>query len=263
MKNEASFSAFFNGHIWRIFPDTDFQVLVLEIRNYEAREVSFAAVDLIEKGLIWQDFKLSEPWWTGIETVKNGHILFHGYNHIQYANHLGISCMSIANQQIIWERKDFIFKSISQNHIIVSHRKETLFTKFLQINFFSGEIMSEFEGQVGFELDTPSSVLYPLKFESDDSAFSKVLTFLEKKMQLKAVFTVEYLEYNECIIISFYIKEGDKLQNRLILLDNNANLLHDWLLAENLTGIGTQTFLVINNRLIFVQHSNELKIYEL
>ncbi|MFN0050487.1 MAG: DUF4905 domain-containing protein [Cytophagales bacterium] len=263
MEKLPAFSAIFNGHIWRIIPDFETQCLVIEIRNYEHRIVTFAAINLRKKAVLWQNFSLKETWWIGIEAVKCGHIYFHGYNHIQYANHLAISCLQIESQKILWERSDIIFHSIDKNQLIAQKKNQDFSHLFLTLDLKTGHTLSEFEGILNNSIEPNASVFYPIMYDAQDEAFSRLVIFLQKKLEFVVVNAVEYLEYNDFIIISFYIKEGDKLQNRLILLDKDAFLLLDLILDQNLDGIGTQTFLVLNNQLIFVKHKTELSIYDL
>jgi hypothetical protein len=263
MERLLAFSAIFSGQIWRIIPDYEAQFLVLEIRNYEYRTVSFSTVDIDKKKILWHDYACKETWWVGIEAVQSDNIYFHGYNHIQFANHLGISCLQIESQKLLWERSDMIFHSIRNNQLVAKRKNQDFSSRFLNLNLQTGEINDEFDGILENDIQPNLGVFYPIIFDAQDEAFSKLVIFLQKKLELIVVKAVEYLEYNDYIIISFYTKEGEKLQNRLILLDKNAFLLLDLMLDQNLEGIGTQTFLVLNNQLIFVQSKTQIKIYDL
>jgi len=268
MTTEQKFSALFDGYIWRIVADEYAPILVLEIRNYDNREVSYAAVDIEKFQLLWHDFRLSELWWAGIEAVANGLIYFHGYNHIQYANHIGINCLDVAKKEILWENKHLIFHSLNRQHLIAQNRVDAYSSSYQHVNPLSGEVLYTCE-ILPIDVEVPrlhqaiSTRFYPMFMEETDYNFTKIVLFVKKILKVDAVLAIEYLEHNAKIVISFHTKQNNKLQNRLILLDSEANILHDWILGDDLVGIARQTFLVIGTHIIFVQHKNEIKIYEL
>lgn len=72
----------------------------------------------------------------------------------------------------------------------------------------------------------------------------------------------EYLEFDDHVAVSYYI--GDKeMANYLLIADMRRNVVFHELLADKLSGIGQDTFMIVDNKLIFVQQKTELCIYQL
>lgn len=235
-------------------------MLVLEIRNYENRTASFAAIDISSQQLLWHDLQLEETWWIGIEAVHFGHILFHGYDHLQYSNHLGITCVNATSQTIIWERKDITFKAVSGTAIEVFGKNQPFQLEFELVDIKTGEKLTQNKDEV---LETKKNLLFPSLYFSTEEVFPKIAKFIELKTNEIACQVIEYLEYNSFIIISFYTKENEILQNRLILLNGDAQILMETTIDDNLKGVGNQTFMVFNNFLIYIHKKTELKLFEL
>ncbi|MEQ8927808.1 MAG: hypothetical protein RLO81_18470 [Fulvivirga sp.] len=72
---------------------------------------------------------------------------------------------------------------------------------------------------------------------------------------------IEYLEWNNYISLSYYTGVKN-MANFLLTVNDTKEAVHHICLAENLTGIGQDTFSVDNNKLIFVKDNCEIFIYQ-
>lgn len=72
----------------------------------------------------------------------------------------------------------------------------------------------------------------------------------------------EYFESERIVAISYYIKE-QSLANYLLITDMDRNILMHELLANNISGIGQETFSIVKDNVIFARNKLELKVYSL
>lgn len=74
---------------------------------------------------------------------------------------------------------------------------------------------------------------------------------------------VEYLEFNDWIMVSAYVEESAKLANYLLVFRSTGALVLTLKLGENLAGLGSDTFFILSGCLFLVQNKTDLVAYRL
>lgn len=248
----------FESQIWRLVPDSSEKYLILEERNFESRTVSFSALDLHSLKFIWNSIVFTEKWWLGIECAFKGRLLLHGYNHVQYANHLGIKCIDISTGKELWENMSKVFYSVDEGCVYAQNKDEYMPEVLTVLDIDSGKHLGD-TAFANVAFDSTENSHYPLFFTQDDDAFGKINLFLAKKWGVNAENAVEYMEMPNHIIISYYIAGT----NKLLWLNRNGEEIMHTAINQNCEGVGKQTFLVCANKLIFVKDKKEICVYEL
>jgi hypothetical protein len=102
---------------------------------------------------------------------------------------------------------------------------------------------------------------YPSFFGQDEIEFSEMADIVEKLTGQKVHLGVEYLEYNQYILISYFAIDGIKFNNFLIVLDSTGKIaLHQKINGE-MKGLGRDTFFILAEKLIFVSNKTTLNVY--
>jgi hypothetical protein len=247
------FSHRFNGSIWNIVAVSEQQVLVLEIRDQTAKSVSFDALDVAAGKFLWRDLRLDEPWWVNLSAATRDTMLFTIYLEQQNPDKKGILDYNLRKPALRWWNNDFSLTHI--NGEVISGFSTKLGQRTVQLDLETGmvrpfeNIAAEERRQVG-----------PVQYLEGSNHFETVRTFLERKLNFKAVAALEYLEYNNQILISYYVTEKG-LANYLIVLDQSGSVRLHEKLDEHLKGIGLDTFFVLSGCLIFVKNREELVSY--
>ena len=95
--------------------------------------------------------------------------------------------------------------------------------------------------------------------ETQKKYFEDVKEFLSDNLGISPLFAVEYLEYNELIIISYYIHASKKLENHISIFNSeDGNMIYTNCIGTNLNGIAFDTFFVVDSQLIFIKNLREL-----
>ena len=248
----------FNDPVWRIVPDYEKNFLVAELRNAEERKAYFALIDILEPALIWSGFELPEKWWIGIECAINGLIFFHGYQNAQFALHKGIYCFRTLDKQLLWQQKNLRYVSHTGEKVRVTDLNNP--DKIFEVDIHTGaETKSSAAPGNTFILEKSSSLF----FIEGTNDFASVKAYIDEKLNLQVVSTVEYQEYQDKIIISFYHKFDGKYVNEILVIDNNGHILLKEEMDKNLEGFGKGTFIIIGRKLIFIKFKNQLCIYDI
>ncbi len=84
-------------------------MIVGECRNQEKKSASFFCLDEKSGKPLWQDLRLEEPWWIGIEAIVGTSLLLHTYTAPDMPEHRGIQAIDIETGNLRWRNDDATF----------------------------------------------------------------------------------------------------------------------------------------------------------
>ncbi|OJJ17424.1 hypothetical protein BKI52_26490 [marine bacterium AO1-C] len=248
------------GKIWKIIADQSDPLLVVQVRDGDAYQTSFAAIEPQKQAIIWQNFTLEENWWVGMSAMYQRILLLHTYPDTQKPQPQGLIALDVVSQEVLWQTKEFNFYEVVNNKIVVTS-STTSGDFYLTIDIKTGKVLERFQ-----ELSTGltrknenKSMIFPFHYQDEMAYFQTVAVFLKKKFNLQIVQAVDYLEYDNFIIISYFYDNAGDLMNNLLVLDQNGQVLFHQNIEKQLTGIGLDTFFVFKNELFFVKHKTLLQ----
>lgn len=104
----------------------------------------------------------------------------------------------------------------------------------------------------------PNRIDEPMLYEYDTQYHKMVCEFLGLSLPLSC----EYLEKEDYIIISYYLRSKDGFDRYLLVIEDGEKL---WKMEQDrgLKGFASGSFFVIKNQLIFVRNQNEICFYTL
>jgi hypothetical protein len=261
---KPKFSFVFNGYIWRILADAHQNQLVAEIRDGESRHLSFAAVDLTDNRLLWQDLSLPEAWWVSPILLHGQVLLLQMYPNSQLPEPQGLLAINVQTAQKCWQNDQLRFVKLTETGIIGYEFQQDQLT-FYRLDLQNGSVLENLPSEQIPDLRSPvdSGVTNPLHYTPDNPHFSELQSFLKKKLQIDAVKAVDYAEHPRAIIISYYIYQENIYTNFLLVTDLQGTVLLHETLATGLAGTGADTFILVNNHLIFSKDKRQLISYEI
>jgi len=254
---ELYFSHSFSGTLWNTLVVPEDNVLVLEIRDHQNKQVTFSVLHYVDKTFLWNEVKLDEPWWVGLAAAAKGMILFTLYLETANPDKKGILAYSLADRKLCWWNNDFSLTSVSV------HAVAGLSSRY-GIKPVALDLKTGVELPTSTQQQTPQSsgVQKPVQYTEGTANFDTVRTFLGQKLNLIPVSALEYLEANGFIFVSYYVSEID-LVNYLLVLSMDGNVVLHEKLDEHLKGIGLDTFFILSGFLIFVKNKRELVSYQM
>jgi len=255
-KLDFNFSHVFNGIVWNSVVSGDGSTLVLEIRDGEHKKVSFAALDVKENKWLWQNKVSEELWWVNLNSVFSDYVLLTIYTETNNPDKKGILVYDLATFTLCWWNNDFSMTGVVNDFVFGMSSKYGAREVILDLK--SGK---EVEG--GDKTATNSfGVLRPQQYHEGSDYFNTVKIFLEKKLNLQALSSLEYMEHNGLVFISFYT-EVQGLANDLIVLSAMGNVVLHEKMSDHLKGIGWDTFFILSGCVFFVRNKVELVSYKI
>lgn len=237
--------------------------LVLEIRNEDKHQVSFAVVALESDELIWKEVIFEEPWWIGATATDGGIVVFHIYQDSQNPQNKNYFAVDVASQRQIWHSDTFQVMGIEGNDLLgFEKQKDSREYKLISIKDKKEIPLSKAD----IERLLPGenkNLRYPFHYIETQPHFETVKQFIIQYTNTKPVQGCEYLEYKNLILISYYIQESSALANYLLVIDMEGQLYLQEALDKRLSQIGLGTFFIANDKLVLIKEKNQLISYAL
>jgi len=233
------------------------QILLLEVRRASDKTVRFAAFDYAQNRFLWQDVMFEEPWWINLAGVVGEMVLFTVYTETNNPDQKSLLAYRLHEQSIGWWRNDFSLAAVSGKVVRGFTYKTGL--KELSLDGDTGAVVV-----VEKDAETPQNltVIRPFQYRVGEEDFETIRAYLAGRLPGDPVLAIDYLEHGEFILISCYVREPE-LANYLIVLDREGNEVMREKAGQNLSGIGVDTFFVLEGSLFFVKNKSELLRYKL
>jgi hypothetical protein len=232
-------------------------IIFLEVRQEEAKKVSFFAYNLDARDFMFRDLVFDEPWWINLADASGNVLIFTIYMDTNNPDRKSIIAFDFEQNKTIWWRNNFSLSGVNANQVLGSDTGSGM--KFLTLNLLDG-LPAQNENVL--EVRQNFLVHKPLQYFEQTSHFDTVKSFLEVKHQISAISVIEYLELHSLLFISYY-EAGNGLANYLIVLNTEGEVLLKEKIGEQLKGIGFDTFFILSGYLIFVKNKRELISYKM
>ncbi len=262
-KLTCHFSFTFPGNIWKIKPDAVTQMLALEVRKTEILQAGFYSVNIQTGKQTLENYQTKERWWTGLEDACNGLLLLHGYEAIKdTGRHLGISAISATDGQLVWEAPELTFSGLlSAESLLAENAEGQLMEVELQTGKKQKYSFTKEHAKTAikaFEKNRGNALTVPVPYLPADAHYPLLQDFIREKTGKEASQTIEYLEQEEYIFLSFYAETNSILANFLMVCSAQGELLLDICLEPAVAGLGSDTFFIFAEKLFFIQEKKRL-----
>ena len=241
---EVAFEIDFDGKIWDSAYEKD--VLCIETKNTEEKKTTFHLLDLKQVEIISSFHSPIDDFFCGLDTYQNQQTIIHGFDQSQNILTKGISIHNLEGE-VIYTSPDYLFELASENVLLLTDKDQQLYQ--LEKN-----IPKAVTSPIEIEDPIANGIISPINYTAEDKHFETIYTFLNQNFNLKAIKGLDYLEHAGKIMISFYLSDGNTLQNLLYVLNEQGELQFEDVLDKNLNGIGIETFFVIENRLYYIKN---------
>ncbi len=245
--------------------DSYHKTLVVEVRHSSHR-VLFAAIDPIQKKLLWDKYTPAATWWSSGVLAQNGILFLQTFPEGQNPDPQGIVAIEIATQRLLWQQPDYQVLQWQPDNRLLARQMTEAHSLYHLLDAATGTILhtqpDPFRQIMPPPIENP--LQFPVHYTSDDIYFQSVADFLQQTLGVTAKNALDYAETKHCIIISYYIYVDKQVENYLVVFDTHSRvpLLHEKLATQR-TGIGKDTFFILDQLLIFVQEQSVLLSYEI
>jgi hypothetical protein len=252
------FSVHFRGTLWNTVALPPQNLLFLELRDELKRRVAFSALRYDKGTFVWQDREIAEKWWIGLLTASGDTLLLQRFNP-ETPESRGLVAVNAGTGDELWTRDEFVVDRVDKGSVIGysgSGRDRLI------LDLESGREVDKKTDTESFD-DKISGPFRPFRYEAGTPYFDTVRKFLTTRFNHSPEGSVEYLEFEGKVVISYHIRMPNGLANHLLVLRESGAVLLHTRIAEALKGLGTDTFFVLAGCLFFVRNGDEFLSYQL
>lgn len=261
---QPAFVLGFTGTIWRVLPDPDGSILVAEILEKETHQKSFAAIDIRNGSLLWQQWMCTEYPLAAAVALNRGTLYLQALSNGQPPRAEALIAVDIQSQSILWKRPKASWAGIAAEGVAVT---ETGYEQLrhLVLDSQDGAIRREISLlEIGVCLkEETSSGSYPVHYPEGSSYADLMAQFIYARLGVMPAPVFDYAQKQEALVISYYLYQANQYDNFLAVFDRNGRPLWQQKIAGALSGTGANTFLTTDDLLIFVKEKNQLLGYVL
>jgi len=241
----------FEGIIWRIEIDSISHTLFAEVRNHDDRRVNFTAIDLNTGRTLFKDKAIDEQWLTGIETAYNGIILLHFYQTTNAPTHKGLMALEALTGNTLWSNFNYSYNHLTVNGpVLYDSRLQP--PKLQLVDIVTGVAERPFEPAI--DIDYTNNVHIP-----QQSATLSRLPLLPVEPYGDHM---QYIKYNNLIIVSLHAVWAGQLRQYLFVI-NNQEIIFEDILNMNIQKLQPEAFVLYRNQLIYLKDKSEIKVLNL
>ncbi|HEY8511154.1 MAG TPA: DUF4905 domain-containing protein [Cyclobacteriaceae bacterium] len=252
------FSVHFRGTLWNTVALAAQNLLFLELRDELKRRVTFSALRYDQGVFTWQEREIAEKWWIGLLAASGNTLLLQRFNP-ETPESRGLVAVNAATGDTLWMRDEFVVDTVGNGWVLGysgSGRER------LTLDLESGRDVDK-KTDTEYTEDKISVPIRPFRYEAGTPYYNTVQKFLTTRFDHSPEGSVEYLEFEGKVVISYHIRMPDGLANHLLVLRESGAVMLHIRIAEKLKGLGTDTFFVLAGCLFFVRNGDEFLSYQL
>lgn len=241
----------FQGQIWKFIIDDNMDRLFVETRRTEGREVTFSSIDLNNGITNFKDLVLPEKWLTGIAGSFRGTLFLHGYQSAQSPAHKGITAIDGKTCVTLWADYNNAIHHISINGPIV-YNTQVQPKKLFLADAVTGSILRPYDKLIDSD-------------QVPEIGIPDIINYIPKEFNLcegQLTGNVHYFEHNSFRIVSLHLLNNSLLK-QVLMISNGTEVVYDDLLNEGIQKLQPESFIVYQNRLIYIKNTTGLKVLNL
>ncbi len=242
----------FENKIWKLEFNPN-NGIGIETRDEDNLIVHFTMMDLNSLAVV-AEYSMEDAWWWKLAGINQNAAAYQKFKTPDSLEELAVMVLDFSNGNVLFDRDGCSFLYLNENGVIVLDSEDK---KKKQFNFQGEEIENNIQA------DANNTVNYPFQYFEGDTHFTDVAEFLQKNRKVAPVKLIEYTENEVGIIISYYLYGEDKtLLQYLEIFDLEGKLLMTEKIGDRLSGIGVDSFLIYNKKIISIKNKRELTVYE-
>lgn len=127
---------------------------------------------------------------------------------------------------------------------------------------FNGEIEGNVQ-DIENETNGNDSVNVPIFYDVENEHFKEFQEFVVSELNVHPQLGCDYLEYNDYIILSYYVRSSNGFDCFLLVVDPGGEIRSVDLLEKQLTGQIGKPYFIVGDNLFFIKNKSEICVYDL
>lgn len=259
------------GFLWQVQTGS-LQYLVGEVRVPETKQVGYFCLDRTSGIPLWTELNPQGTWWSGIEAVGEGVVLFHGFASPDLPLHKGVYAVDLLKGRSLWSNPDARFIDLHSSTLLVSVDTPEK-TAYLELDLLSGAVIRERGRERDSEDFHPggvrrgvSSAKFPRPVREAGSVAQQSWPALRREMpretieqSIVALQAGEYSVVGLCTPTANHSEEHPDLSSAVVVYrTDSAAVVYTDVTNPHAAAMGTDPFFVQDEVLYYVKQRSTL-----
>lgn len=247
IKLKQAFAEKFSGLIWQMQIQEETGSLAIESRNIDTKKVLFSVLNYETGKIFFKEKAFAEPMNANLAYLSEGTLLLKLNEHVESPESSGLISIELKSAKILWEKYNVSIQQVTNYGIQIFDTKISP-RRFTWINHLNTSTLSE-PSQISLN---SNSIIFPEI--NNEYSFPN---FIEHGSIEGGVAD---LNIDGLRIICFHEKIEGKLQQKLLIYQNNK-ILHEDILISNIQKLQPESFFIIEKQLFYIRNKDEIVSY--
>lgn len=247
IKLKQAFAEKFSGLIWQMQIQEETGSLAIESRNIDTKKVLFSVLNYETGKIFFKEKAFAEPMNANLAYLSEGTLLLKLNEHVESPESSGLISIELKSAKILWEKYNVSIQQVTNYGIQIFDTKISP-RRFTWINHLNTSTLSE-PSQISLN---SNSIIFPEI--NNEYSFPN---FIEHGSIEGGVAD---LNIDGLRIICFHEKIESKLQQKLLIYQNNK-ILHEDILISNIQKLQPESFFILKKQLFYIRNKDEIVSY--
>jgi hypothetical protein len=247
IKLKQAFDEKFSGLIWRMQIQEETGSIAIESRNIDTKKVLFSVLNYETGKIFFKEKAFAEPMNANLAYLSEDTLLLKLNEHMESPESSGLISIELKSAKILWEKYNVSIQQVTNYGIQIFDTKISP-RRFSWINHLNTSTLSE-PSQISLN---SNSIIFPEI--NNEYSFPN---FIEHGSIEGGVAD---LNIDGLRIICFHEKIEGKLQQKLLIYQNNK-ILHEDILISNIQKLQPESFFMIEKQLFYIRNKDEIVSY--
>lgn len=225
---------------------------MLEWRDVEIKTHGFSVV-----GTRGEAYPVAETapedtdWWSSVAGVGESCFLVHQYRNADIPEPTDLLGFDLGTGRLQWVLPGYRFAGFSLSGRLVAGKKSGGGLLFFDCDERSGTVSGEPLADIALAEPGWSGTT---RYSKEDEYYGLLRSFVEKNVGLSPAGAIEYLDYADKMVFSFYLYESNRMTQYVAVVNRLREVKYVGIMEENLEKEGRSVLLLKEGILFFVRN---------
>lgn len=212
---QEEFSYQVPGQIWRVLPCLSGR-WAIEWRILEEKRVGFSVIDPLKPGAVAIEAAADGiDWWSSLAGAGLYCFFIHSYRNTDIPEPTDLAAFDMSSGEMRWMLPGYRFEGVSDRGMLLVARKDAGGISVFECEELTGRVLAASASHERPGADWQEAYRYT----RGEAYYDFLAGFLNKSIGMVPAGAIEYLDYADKMVFSFYLYENNSLVQYVAVLD--------------------------------------------
>ncbi len=241
------------GQIWRAFPCEGGR-WVIEWRIPEGKQLGFSVIDPSNpEAPVTEAATGGIDWWSSLAGAGMHCFFVHGYRNTDIPEPTDLMAFDMGSGEMRWVLPGYRFEGISEQKTLLAGRKDAGGISVFECDELTGAPSAT---PAGSRVKPATDWLEAHRYTRGEEYYDFLVRFLKKSVGMSPAGAVEYLDYADKMVFSFYLYENNSLVQYVAVLDRFRKVKYLEAIERDLEKEGKGGLVLREGVVYFIKNKN-------